>query len=370
MKHLGKCHKELIARHLGEIRLIERILSRFSKPRADSIIVGPGDDAAVIELGETTRLIVTTDMLVEGVHFRLDWSYPEALGFKAVAANLSDIAAMGGQAIGIVISLGIPPMVPVKAVDKMYRGMSNALSLFGGDLLGGDTVRSSAIIISISAIGLLAGKSPVLRSGAKAGDRICVTGSLGRSESGLMLLKRYFKSNRRPRKVALEAWVERTGGYFRDRLPSSLRKTGYACISKHLMPSPRMKEAIVIATSGATAMIDISDGLSADLMQLARASEVGFVLREEDIPIDRNAAAVAEVLGTSPRKVALSSGEEYEILFTIPATRVSHVSDALAKRCRTAVEVIGEITDDEKSVVVVSGRGSKRALVETGFRHF
>jgi thiamine-monophosphate kinase len=369
-KALGKFEKELSARHLGEMGLIERILSGFSEPRRDRIIVGPGDDAAVIEFGETARVVVTIDTLVEGVHFRLDWSYPEALGFKSVAANLSDIAAMGGQAVGIVISLGIPPMVPVKAVDEVYRGISKALSLFGGDLLGGDTVRSSAISVSISAIGVLVGERPLLRSGARAGDKICMTGSVGRSELGLMLLKRYFELTHRPRKAALEAWAERTAGYFKKKLPSSLRKTGYACISKHLMPSPRIKEARVLSAFGPSAMIDISDGLSADLMQVARASGVGLVLREEDIPIDANARAVAQALGISPHKIALSSGEEYEILFTIPIAKMRQAARALARRCGTAVEVIGEITEDKESVLVIGTRGRKRTLVETGFRHF
>jgi thiamine-monophosphate kinase len=370
MEPLGKHETELIARHLGEMGLIERILSKFSEPGADRIIVGPGDDAAVIEFAETARVIVTTDMLVEGVHFRLDWSYPEALGFKSVVANLSDIAAMGGRAIGIVISLGIPPTAPVKAVDKLYRGISKALSLFGGNLLGGDTVRSSSIIISVSAIGVLVGERPLLRSGARPGDKICMTGSVGCSELGLMLLKRYFRLTRRPRTAALEAWAERTGDYFRKRLPSSLRKTGYACISKHLMPSPRMREARVLSAFGPSAMIDISDGLSADLMQVARSSGVGLVLREEDIAIDRNARTVAQALDTSPHKIALSSGEEYEILFTIPVARVKQAASALARRCGTAIKVIGEITEDKKSILVISNRRRERALVETGFRHF
>lgn len=370
IKSLGKLEKALIARHLGEMGLVERILSGFSELKRDRIIVGPGDDAAVIELGETARIVVTTDMLVENVHFRLDWSYPEALGFKSVAANLSDIAAMGGEAIGIVISLGIPPMVPVKAVDKMYRGISGALSLFGGSLLGGDTVRSSAIIISISAIGVLVGERPLLRSGARAGDKVCMTGSVGGSELGFMLLKRYFELTHRSRKAALEAWAERTAGYFKGRLPSSLRKTGYACISKHLMPSPRIREARVLSAFGPSAMIDVSDGLSADLMQVARASGVGLVLREKDIPIDTNARAVAQALGTSPHKIALSSGEEYEIVFTIPAAKIRPAARALAKRCGTSIEVIGEITEDKESVVVIGTRGRKKALVETGFRHF
>jgi len=370
MRSLEKSKRKLVAEQLGEMGLIERILSGFREPKADRVIVGPGDDAAVIELDGMTRIVLTTDMLVEDVHFRLDWSYPEALGFKAVAANLSDIAAMGGRALGIVVSLGIPPAFPVKAVDKTYRGISKALSLFGGDLLGGDTVRSSTIIVSISAIGVLVGERPLLRSKAKPGDKICITGSLGCSESGLMLLRRYFRPARRPRRAALEAWTERTGSYFKKRLPSSLRETGYSCIAKHLMPSPRLKEVRVLSAFGPSAMIDISDGLSADLMQISRASGVGLMLMEKDIPIDKNARAVAQAFDASPYKIALSSGEEYEILFTIPGARVKQAASALARRCGTAIEVIGEVIEDEQSVYVIGNRNRKRALVETGFRHF
>ena len=370
MKRSKQLERNAVAGQLGEIGLIERILSKFSEPGSAKLIVGPGDDAAAIEFEGKARVLVTTDMLVEGVHFELEWSYPEALGFKSVAANLSDLAAMGGRAVGIVVSLGIPPMVPVRAVDKMYRGMSRALSLFGGDLLGGDTVRSSAIIVSVSAIGVLVGERPLLRSGARPGDKICLTGSLGRSESGLMLLKRYFRQARRPRKTVLDAWAERTGGYFRKGLPPRLRRNGYACIAKHLMPSPRMREARVLSTFGPSAMIDISDGLSADLMQVSRASGVGLVLMEESIPVDKNARVVAKTFDISPYKIALSSGEEYELLFTIPDARVKQAASALARRCGTTIHVIGEITENRQSVSVVGNRGRIRALLETGYRHF
>jgi thiamine-monophosphate kinase len=360
----------LAVSQVGETQLVEKILSGFSGKGTGRTIVGPGDDAAVVRLGRDGRLVLTTDMLVEGTHFSLGWSYPEAVGFKAVAANLSDVAAMGGRPLGIVVSLGIPGALPVRGVDRIYRGIAGALSLFGGELLGGDTVRSKTLTVCVSAVGELVGNKPLLRSGARPGDVICVTGSLGASQMGLRLLKKYAETKLGPRSKVLASWSDRQARYFREKLPASLRRHGQACIAKHLMPKPRVAETRVLSSSRISAAIDLSDGLLIDVARVANASGVGLLLREEDVPISKSCRAVAESLGVPPRGVALSSGEEYEILFTVAPRKLRRVTRTLAARCGTDVTAVGNVVEKRKGAFVLDGRGGRNRLSEKGFEHF
>ncbi|KPJ61266.1 MAG: hypothetical protein AMJ46_02945 [Latescibacteria bacterium DG_63] len=359
-----------LVNQLGETQLVETILSRFCGEGTRRVLVGPGDDAAVVKLDRGSPLILTTDVLVEGTHFSLDFSYPEAIGFKAVTANLSDVAAMGGQPFGIVVSLGIPRTIPVRAVNRIYAGISRALSLFGGELLGGDTVRSRAVTVCVSAVGELVGKTPFLRSGARPGDAICVTGTLGGSEMGLKLLKKYFKGKPRSRDSSLTSWSDRTAGYFREKLPASVRKNGHACISRHLLPRPRVTEAGVLSSYDLSAAIDISDGLLIDVARIAKASDVGVLLREEQVPVSRDCEAVARSLGVSAYDVALSSGEEYEILFAVAPAKVRQITRTLANRCGTGVTVLGEVVEKRRGAFVAGRRGRRKRLLERGFEHF
>ncbi|MFH0777326.1 MAG: thiamine-monophosphate kinase [Candidatus Eisenbacteria bacterium] len=373
---LARAKPRAAVKQLGEIGLIERIIARFtSGVRAGkSVVVGPGDDAAVLDLGGRSRLVLTTDMLVEGVHFRLEWSYPEAVGFKSVVANLSDIAAMGATPVGIVVCLGVPPTLPVSAVDGLYRGMTRALSLFGGELLGGDTVRADAITLGVSAIGMLASSSPTLRSGARPGDKVCVTGALGGSQAGLLLLDKYFGSaeNRRgERRIrSFRGWVKREADDFRRKLPASIRGNGFLCILRHLTPVPRVREAGIIAGFKPSSMIDISDGLAADVFQIARASGVGFRILEDALPVSGSVRSIAQFLGTSPGALALASGEEYEILLTIRPERLSRLARTLPKHSSIALTVIGEVTEARERVLLAGRRGNPRTLSELGYRHF
>lgn len=361
---------------LGEFGLIERILSRFSAGDTRYVRVGPGDDAAVLDLGSGARMVVTTDMLVEGTHFRLGWSFPEAVGYKAVTSNLSDIAAVGGIPAGVVVSLGVPAAVPVVGVDRLYKGVSLALARFGGELLGGDTVRSDRITVCVSAVGRLVGRKPLLRSGARPGHSICVTGALGASEAGLLLLRKYFRKARRSRKAELTGWAERTREYFRTGLPSELRRDGTVCIMRHLMPGARTPEVQLIAASRPSSMIDLSDGLSSDLLHIARASGVGLELQEARIPVHPSAERIVTRLGGVSRRTAIASGEEYELLFTIPASRVKTLSNRMDKSRGTHVTEIGRVTTGgsgaaapgELRLLTISGR--RRKLTPIGFRHF
>ena len=369
---------------IGEFGLIERILEKFSIRNRRSVLVGPGDDAAVITCGRGAPLVLTTDMLVEGTHFRLEWSCPEAVGFKAVTANLSDVAAMGGAPVGIVVSLGVPASVTTRAVDGLYRGISNALSRFGGELLGGDTVRSERITVSVTAVGVLAGDRPLLRSGARKGDFVCVTGYLGRPELGLLLLRKYVGRYGGSRSSAMLAWARREIRDFRERIPAGMRRDGYACILKHLMPAPRMKDAQLLARqgkNGPSSMIDVSDGLSSDLNQLARASGVHIRVYEKRIPVHPSVVNTARRLGISAALAAVSSGEEYELLFTVPPSRLKSLTRVMSRNGGANLTVIGEVTEAQavtgRSVVsrrgavsLVSQGGRQGALTHRGFKHF
>jgi len=363
---------------IGEFGLIERILDKFSVRNRRSVLVGPGDDAAVIACGKGAALVLTTDMLVEGTHFRLEWSCPEAVGFKAVTANLSDVAAMGGVPVGIVVSLGVPASVPTRAVDMLYRGISGALSRFGGELLGGDTVRSERITISVAAVGTLAGDRPLLRSGAAEGDAVCVTGSLGRPELGLMLLRKFVGRQGGSRGQGLLAWAGRRMGDFEGRIPSAIRRDGYACVRRHLMPEPRMMEARLLARQrdGApSAMIDVSDGLSSDLRQLAVASSVHILVHEDRVPVHASVVRSARRLGVSASRVALSSGEEYELLLTVPPSRLPRLKRAMQRLGAGSLTVMGEVTGRARgsrpgTVTLVSVDGRRSRLTHKGFKHF
>ncbi len=369
---------------IGEFGLIRRILDKFCVRNGRSVLVGPGDDAAVIACGSGAPLVLTTDMLVEGTHFRLEWSCPEAVGFKAVTANLSDVAAMGGVPVGIVVSLGVPASVPTRAVDSLYRGISAALSEFGGELLGGDTVRSDMITVSVAAVGTLAGDRPLLRSGARKGDLVCVTGSLGRPELGLLLLKKYAGRRTGSRGSAMLAWAGRVITDFRGYVPAKIRRDGYACILKHLMPAPRMRDAQLLARQGKSApssMIDVSDGLSSDLNQLAAASRVSILVYEDRIPVHPSVVSTARHLGVSAARAAISSGEEYELLLTVPPSRLGSLLRALKKSGAAPLTVVGEVTGvaggatgghgpGRGAVSIVGSGGTRRKLTHKGFKHF
>ncbi len=387
---------------LGEFGLIERLLDRFTVRNRRSVLVGPGDDAAVVSCGRGERLVLTTDMLVEGTHFRLEWSCPEALGFKSVTANLSDVAAMGGAPVGIVVSLGIPAALPVRAVDGLYRGVSSALEQFGGELLGGDTVRSDRITVSVAAVGVLVGDAPLLRSGARKGDFVCVTGSLGRPELGLRILERCVRRHRGSRSSAMLAWADREIEDFRRKLPAGMGRDGYNCVLGHLMPSPRMREAQLLARmgkSGPSAMMDLSDGLSSDLNQIAAASGVHIRIYEKRIPVHPSVVRTARRLAVSTVEVAVASGEEYELIMTVPPSRLKSLTRQVSRVVGTRLTVIGEVLDAgfatkrgasspggtvsrrgdalghgpgpvRGSVSVVSRRGRQSTLTHKGFRHF
>ena len=285
---------------LGEFGLIEHLTKEFKLKNSNSVF-GVGDDCAVIDVGSHYQL-VTTDMLIEGIHFDLTYTPLKHLGYKAVVVNLSDVFAMNGLAQQITVSVALSNRFPIEAVDEFYTGIKLACDKYNIDLVGGDTTSSqSGLCISITAIGIVEKSKIVYRNGAKEHDLIVVSGDLGSAYLGLQVLNR--------EKQVFDA---------DPNVQPDLSNKDYI-LSRQLKPEARkdiiqlFEKLDVIPTS----MIDISDGLSSEVMHLCKSSKVGCAIYEDKIPIDYTAISTAEEFGLSPATCALNGGEDYELLFTI-----------------------------------------------------
>ncbi|NDL59405.1 thiamine-phosphate kinase [Phytoactinopolyspora mesophila] len=288
---------------VGEFGLIDAVTARF--PQGDGVVVGPGDDAAIIAVG-SGRVVVTTDMLVEGRHFRRDWSSARDIGRKAAAQNLSDIAAMGARATAITVGLGAPGDLDVAWTLELADGMRDECARVGASVIGGDMVSSETVVLAITALGELDGLEPVLRSGARAGDVLAVCGRLGWAEAGLRVLSRGFRSPR-------------------------------ALVDAHRCPEVPYDAGPEAATLGATAMCDVSDGLLADAGHLAESSHVRIDIERERLEITEAMREVGSALGADPMTWVLTGGDDNAMLATFPA------QVPLPERWR----VIGRVYDGE-----------------------
>ena len=271
-------------REIGEFGLI-KLLTGEGLPHPQ-VILGPGDDAAILSIGDKW-VLYTTDMLVENVHFTLRTTTPHQLGQKALAGNMSDIAAMGGKPTFALVSLGLPPSLSTEFVQELYRGMAHMAHSHGARVVGGDTVQSQSLIINVALLGETEPGQAVLRKGARPGDIICVTNTLGDSAAGLALL--------------------------------SANMSGPTL--KHLVPQPRVREGRLLVGL-ATAMIDLSDGLAGDLAHLCTQSGVGAHINKDRLPISEGVLLAAEALDKDPIEWALRGGEDFELLFTLPPGKV------------------------------------------------
>lgn len=272
---------------VGEFNLIDRVTAgRLQSP---GTLLGPGDDAAVLAAPDG-RVVASTDVLVEHVHFRLDWSTPQQVGRKAVAVNLSDINAMGAVPTGLLVGLGCPPDTPASVVDELADGLWEEARQAGIGIVGGDMVSSPSLTISITALGDLQGREPVTRSGARPGDVVAVAGRLGWSAAGLAVLGRGFRSP-------------------------------VAVVGAHRVPEPPYGAGPRAAVAGATSMVDTSDGLLADLGHIASASKVAIDLRLEQVEIPQRLTEVASALGADARHWVLTGGEDQALIATFPANR-------------------------------------------------
>lgn len=272
----------------GEFAVIDRLVS--GRAQADTVVLGPGDDAAVVTAPDG-RTVVSTDMLVQDRHFRLDWSTPHDIGRKAIAQNAADIEAMGGRAAAFVVAFGAPPGTSVAAAAELSDGLWHEARRLGASIAGGDLVSAPVWVISVTVLGDLDGREPVRRNGARAGDTVAVAGELGRSAAGYALWER---------------GVEGPAGF------GDLRQ-------RHLTPQPPYGQGARAADAGAGAMTDVSDGLLADLGHIATASGVAIDLDSSGLDPDRLAIAeAARAVGADPLAWVLGGGEDHALAATFP----------------------------------------------------
>lgn len=329
---------------LGEFALIDRLRRVLGQgaPAAGSVVLGIGDDAAILGVGEGQELVATADMLVEEVHLRRAWSTAEDLGWKALAVNVSDVGAMGATPIAALVCAALPADTDAEWVEDLYRGLRLCGEAYGCPVVGGDTVRSPGpIALSVTALGSVTRGSAARRGGARPGDLLCVTGTLGDSAAGLALLK----AGRAPQDTPADA----------------------ALFAAHLRPRPPVRAGAALAGAGVTAMLDLSDGLASDTTRLCAASGVGVRVLEERLPISLAARRAAAALGIDVLEWAVRGGEDYELLITIPRDWFDSVPRALAPHGVTAT-IIGEATGGESALVRMDG--SEASLPSPAFSHF
>jgi len=353
-------------RQLGEWGLIRRIQTSLFFPARSGLLLGMGDDAAVLRIAPGKSLLLATDLLVEGVDFDLAFSSYDQIGYKALAANLSDIAAMGGLARYFLVSLALPSWTSVSAVDQLYRGMHRLAKRFEVALIGGDTSSSlRGLFLNLVVAGEIEPSRLVRRSGARIGDHIFVTGTLGDSRAGLEILKlhasRHTSQVKKNREGKRATWNTR-------RATQNVQHA--ALVQRHLYPAPRLTEGRLIASKGlATAMMDLSDGLASDLHRLCESSRVGAVIDLASLPVSSPLFRYAKMKGKEPSEYALAGGEDFELLFTVSSTRSKRLIQ-LRQRGRMKVTQIGQIRPRREGIMLITKEGRRRALKEEGYEHF
>jgi thiamine-monophosphate kinase len=333
---------------LGEFGLIDKLTNQFTT-HISTTIKGVGDDAAVISISDSEVMLVSTDMLLEGVHFNLIYAPLMHLGYKAVMVNLSDIFAMNGTAQQITVSIAVSNRFPLEALEELYAGIKKACDLYQVDLIGGDTSSSlSGLTISVTAIGKAKKSDVVYRSGAKENDLLVVSGDLGGAYMGLQLLERekeVFKAN--------------------PNMQPDLDGNDYL-LERQLKPEARqdvikfLKDLDVKPTS----MIDISDGLASEIFHLCKASDLGCTIYDEKIPIDAKTSMAAIDFNIDPVTCALNGGEDYELLFTVSLADYDKIKG------NPHMTVIGHITDKNSGVNLVDKNGAIIPLQAQGWKAF
>lgn len=322
----------------GEGALIARIaqcVGQIPPPEAARLVQGIGDDTAVLQVGEQT-LLWTADMLVEGVHFRLDWMDAASLGWKSLAVNLSDIAAMGGTPVGALLSMALPSERTGAWLDAFVEGFAACARTYGAALLGGDTNRAEQMVIDVSVLGILMGQ-PVMRSGARVGDWLLVSGALGGSRAGLHAL--------------------------------AAGKTAAIDLTPHFRPAPRLQVGALARALGASTMMDLSDGLAADLPKLLRASGVGAVVHAGRIPVHPVAAHWAHRQGIDPVAFAIAGGEDYELLIAAPPAVAQHLLVRVPAETGVPLTQIGEVLEVPE-LWLAREDGTRESFEIVGWDHF
>lgn len=329
---------------ISELDLIRRIRGQQAVSVEHGLLRGIGDDCAVFEANASSAVsLITTDTLVQGVHFDLGWHPPDLLGRKAVAVNVSDIAAMGGRPCFALLSLAAPADAGLDLLDPFMHGFLAALAQYGVTLIGGDTVKSDqGLVLSVTVLGEAARSEVLYRSGARPGDRIWVSGCLGQAAAGLSICQQGV-SGRQPDYAEL--------------------------VAAHLDPSPEMALGLALARSGlVSAMIDMSDGLASDLAHVCQESGVGALVDAEALPLSSATRLAAAALGLDPLRLAIAGGEDYRLLFTAPAA-VSQEIGALARHAVGGqLYPVGEVVAGQGVELFVNGQ--RTSITFQGYDHF
>lgn len=329
---------------LGEFKLIEHLTEHFDISQK-STIIGIGDDAAVMNYGKK-QIVVSTDLLIEGVHFDLSYVPLKHLGYKAIMVNLSDVYAMNATATQVTISIAVSNRFPLEALEELYEGITTAAKLYNIDVVGGDTTSStSGLIISVTAIGEVEKNKTVLRSGAKPNDLLVVTGDLGGAYMGLQVLERekeVFKVN--------------------PNSQPDLSMYTYI-IERQLKPEARKDIVELLANLDVkpTSMIDISDGLSSEVIHLCKQSKVGVDLYENKIPLDPQVISTCEEFNIDSTTIALNGGEDYELLMTISQDDFPKIKG------NPNLTVIGYMTEEERGMHLVTRAEEKIPIIAKGW---
>ena len=328
-----------VLREIGEFGLIHRI-RKWITSSDPGLIQGIGDDVAVIEMG-SRALLVTTDILIEDIHFDLSWINPYRLGRKALAVNLSDIASTGGIPKYFLISIGLPKNLPLSFVSSFYQGLKKEAKRYRVELVGGDTSLSQKIVINICLLGEGRRRDLLFRKGARVGDDLFVSGTLGDAALGLKILQKKGKI-----------------------------KGAEGLVKKHLSPCPRVELGQTIATHHwATAMIDVSDGLLIDISHLLEESGVGAQVWEDRIPLSSPYQKWIRSFSTDPFQFSLTGGEDYELLFTDPSEMGDRVS-SLACSLKIPITRIGTILPKKRGLRIIGKDGEDYTPARLGFEHF
>lgn len=335
---------------IGEFGLIDRLTKDFPL-RNDSSKKGVGDDAAVLSYGDK-EVLVTTDLLLEGIHFDLRYVPLKHLGYKSAIVNFSDIYAMNGTPRQITVSLGVSSRFTVEHIEELYSGIRLACEIYGVDLVGGDTSASvTGLVISVTCLGESSKEDIVYRNGAKETDLICVSGDLGAAYMGLQLLER---ENR-------VAAGTKEGESFQPDFSGK-----EYILERQLKPEARKDVISMLKEKGIrpTAMMDVSDGLSSELLHICKASGVGCRIYEDKVPIDYQTAVMAEELSMNLVMTAMNGGEDYELLFTVPLTEHDKIKDL------KGISMIGYVTKPELGAAMVTRDGAELPITAQGWNAF
>jgi thiamine-monophosphate kinase len=326
----------------GEVGLILALAQRFGASPPE-VILGIGDDCAALDLGGPDFFLWTLDTLVEGVHFDLSYITLPQLGEKSLAVNLSDIAAMGGEPLYALLSLGWPPGRDLAGALELGQGLAQGAQKYGVAVIGGDTVASpSGLSVTVSVLGRVPREEMLRRAGARVGDQIFVTGPLGEAAGGLEILRRGLK--------------------FDPHIQEPLTRA-------HLAPQPQLKAGRLLAREGlATALIDLSDGVASDLYHICRAGGVGARLEAQAAPISPQVRAVAQAIGRDPLSLALRGGEDYQLLFTSPPEKAASLAQVFSQAGLVPPLVLGEIIPGEE--VCLRDGEREKIISGTGYDHF